>query len=70
MKDKLGGRRFWLCSTVSLAACVLLWYGKLTGAEWVSLATWITGIYVVGNTGQRGIEAAQAVKVPENKGTQ
>ena len=66
MKDKLGGRRFWLCSTVSLAACVLLWYGKLTGAEWVSLATWITGIYVAGNTGQRGIEAAQVVKTKDS----
>ena len=65
MRDKLGGRRFWLCSAVCLAACVLLWYGKLTGAEWVSLATWITGIYVAGNTGQRGIEAAQVVKTKD-----
>ena len=66
MKDKLGGRRFWLCTGTSLAACVLLWYGKLTGAEWVSLATWITGIYVAGNTSQRGIEAAQVVKTKDS----
>lgn len=62
--DKLGGRRFWLCSAISLSACGLLWYGKLTGAEWVSVVTWVCGIYVAGNTGQRGIEAAQSVKAP------
>lgn len=62
MKDKLGGRRFWLCACTSLAACVLLWLDKLTGAQWVEAVTWIAGIYVLGNTGQRGIEAAQAVK--------
>lgn len=62
MKDKLGGRRFWLCSAICLAACALLWAGKITGAEWVSLTTWVTGIYCGANVGQRGIEAAQAVK--------
>lgn len=62
MKDKLGGRRFWLCCAACLAASALLWAGKLTGAEWVSVVTWVTGIYVAGNTSQRGIEAAQAVK--------
>ena len=66
MKDKLGGRRFWLCTGTSLAACVLLWYGKLTGAEWVNLTTWITGIYAAANTGQRGIEAAQVVKTKDS----
>lgn len=62
MRDKLGGRRFWLCACVCIAASALLWLGKITGAQWVEAVTWITGIYVVGNTGQRGIEAAQAVK--------
>ena len=65
MKDKLGGRRFWLCTGTSLAACVLLWCGKLTGAEWVGAVTWVAGIYVAGNTGQRGIEAAQVVKTKD-----
>ena len=60
--DKLGGRRYWLCCAVCLAACVLLWYGKLTGAEWVGAMQWISSAYILGNVGQRGIEAAQAVK--------
>ena len=62
MKDALGGRRFWLCSAICMAACVLLWYGKLTGAEWVSVVTWVAGIYAAANTSQRGIEAAKEVK--------
>lgn len=65
MKDAFGGRRFWLCSVICMAASVLLWYGKLTGAEWVSAVTWVAGIYVAGNTGQRGIEAAKDVKTDD-----
>ena len=45
-----------------MAASMLLWYGKLTGAEWVSVVTWVAGIYAAANTGQRGIEAAKEVK--------
>lgn len=62
MKDKLGGRRYWLCCAIILAACGLLWLGKLTGAEWVDAVTWVCGAYVLGNVAQRGVEAAQAVK--------
>lgn len=62
MKDKLGGRRFWMCCGVILVGTGLVLHGALTGAEWVSVATWVCGIYVAGNTGQRGIEAAKPVK--------
>ena len=61
---KLGGRRYWLCCGLCLAASVLLWLGKLTGAEWVGTVQWIASAYILGNVGQRGIEAAQAVKAP------
>lgn len=61
-KDALGGRRYWLCCAIVVAGCIMLWYGRITGAEWVSVVSWVAGIYAVANTGQRGIEAAQAVK--------
>ena len=62
MKDKLGGRRFWLCCAICLVASILLVLGKLSGAEWVSVVTWLGGLYIAGNVAQRGVEAAQAVK--------
>ena len=62
MKDKLGGRRFWLCCGLCLASCLMLWLGKISGAEWVSVVTWLGGLYIAGNVAQRGVEAAQAVK--------
>ena len=65
MKDKLGGRRYWMCCGAIAIATGLVLHGSLTGAEWVGLVTWVCGIYVAGNTGQRGIEAAQAVKTPQ-----
>lgn len=62
MKDKLGGRRFWMCYGAIGIATGLVLHGNMTGAEWVGAVTWITGIYVTGNTGQRVIEAAKEVK--------
>lgn len=62
MKDKLGGRRFWMCCGAIGIATGLVLHGNMTGAEWVGLATWIIGIYCGANLGQRGIEAAKEVK--------
>ena len=62
VKDKLGGRRFLMACGILLSACVMLWFGKLAGAEWVSVVTWVGGLYIAGNVAQRGVEAAQAVK--------
>ena len=57
--DKLGGRRYVLAQEVFLASCILLAWGKIAGAEWVTVTLGIAGVYVVGNVSQRKIEAGK-----------
>ena len=60
--DAAGGRRFIFTAAVFLASCLLLWFGHLTGEQWVGLQPLLLGIYAGANVAQRGVEAARDVK--------
>ena len=60
--EKAGGRRFLLVLLLLAAATALLWFGKLSGNEWVSMMQASVVAYVVGNVAQRHIEAKAGVK--------
>ena len=57
--DAIGGRRWVFTLLAFCTASVLLWFGKLTGEQWVSLVPMLAGIYVAGNVGQRAVESRQ-----------
>ena len=66
--DRYGGRRWLQANALIVIATGLALHGTLTGAQWVECMTWIFGLFVVGNVGQRGVEAARDVKAGAEAG--
>ena len=60
--EEAGGRRFLLVLLLLAVASLLLWFGKLSGSEWVLMMQVSVVAYVLGNVAQRHIEAKAGVK--------
>jgi hypothetical protein len=56
------------CVAIFVAATGLLWFGKLTSAEWVSAVTWTAGILVLGRS--VGVVATGYTVVAQTKAAQ
>jgi hypothetical protein len=52
-----GGRRFLLAVGALIISSVMLWFGKVTGGEYVTLCLLTYGGFITGNVMQRKIEA-------------
>jgi len=44
---------------VFVAACCALWFGKITGDQWLTATQWIFGIYAASEVGSKGAEAVR-----------
>jgi len=55
--DDYGGRRFLMTMGCSLVSTVLLWFGKISGSEYVTLVT-LTVVPYIGFNTQEKIKAA------------
>lgn len=65
--NKLGGRRFLLAVGALLISSIMLWFGKITGSEYVTLCLLTYGGYITGNVYQKKIEASGDYKITETK---
>ncbi len=65
--DSVGGRRWITAIGLIAAASGMLLAGRITGAQWVELVTWVYGIFGSANVIQRGVEAAKDVKTMGGK---
>jgi hypothetical protein len=54
---KYGGRRFLMVIGCAAVSTVLVWFGKVSGAEFVTLISLTVGAYIAGNTYQKKAEA-------------
>ena len=50
---KLGGRRFILTMGCAAVSTVLLWFAKISGAEFVTIISLTVAAYITGNTAQK-----------------
>lgn len=57
MSDYFTSTKFWYGVAVVIAAYVLVWAGKMDATLWVTTALGASGIYTVGNLGDKKIEA-------------
>ena len=70
--DKTNWTHVAFCVGIVAAASLLCLGGKLSGAEWVSAATWITGILILGTpvgvvaTGFTVVAQAKAAQTIQN----
>lgn len=55
----VGGRRFLLTVGAGLVHTLLLWFGKITGEQFVMLTMGTTAVYVGANTYQKSKEAVK-----------
>ena len=44
-------KKFFITLIIIIISAVLVWFDKLSGAEWVSLASMTSGFYFAGNVG-------------------
>jgi hypothetical protein len=54
----LGGRRFVMVMGCAMVSTVLVWFGKVSGAEFVTLISLTVGAYQAANTYQKKSEAS------------
>lgn len=54
--DKYGGRRFILAVGSLVVSSIMLAWGKIIGAEYVTLCSMTYGMYIAGNGWQKHIE--------------
>jgi hypothetical protein len=65
--ERFGGRR-WLTALGLTAVSTWLAFERIiTGDAWVTFQTFLYGILVFGNVGQRAVEAAREVRMPSTK---
>ena len=50
---KLGGRRFILTMGCAVVSTILLWFAKISGAEFVTIISLTVAAYITGNTAQK-----------------
>jgi uncharacterized membrane protein len=50
---KLGGRRFILTMGCAVVSTILLWFAKISGAEYVTIISLTVAAYITGNTAQK-----------------
>lgn len=55
--NECGGRRFMLAVGALVISSFMLWFGKVTGSEYVTLCLLTYGGFITGNVMQRKIEA-------------
>lgn len=51
--DRLASRKFILAAFAVLSAAILLPFGFITPEIWSSFTTWVIGLYITGNVGER-----------------
>ena len=49
MKERLTSRKFAMLLTIFVFADILIWVGKMTSGEWLTLMSLIYGSYIIGN---------------------
>jgi hypothetical protein len=55
----LGGRRFLLTLGCSIVSTILVWHGKISGGEFVTVISLTASAYIAGNTIQKAQEAKE-----------
>jgi len=51
--DGYRSRKFWIAVAILVASFGGLVLGKLTGSEWVSICSWVLGIFATANVGEK-----------------
>ena len=54
--DSYGGRRFLLTLGCGIASTILVWFGKISGGEYVTIVSLTIAAYITGNVTQKKIE--------------
>jgi hypothetical protein len=61
MKDlinNLGGRRFVMTMGCGIVSTILVWFTKISGAEYVTIISLTVAAYIGGNVYQKKVEAS------------
>ncbi len=49
VRERLTSRKFAMLLTIFIFADILIWVGKMTSGEWLTLMSLIYGSYIIGN---------------------